>query len=124
LDDYADNSQLRPIFQLGTNVPGINRSEKGDEWITNINRPDSNVTEEEFDKVIITNVTFYSPVMLDVLGIDKFGGKVIHSQSFKECVHLSKHLMESLLMVEQTKRPQKKEYDCCGLEQFRGRHCR
>ncbi|ELR05858.1 hypothetical protein VC83_08303 [Pseudogymnoascus destructans] len=84
LEDYADHFQLRPTFRLGTTVTGINRSEKGDKWIISINRPDSNATEEEFDKVIITNGTFHSPVMPDVPGIDEFGGEVIHSQSFKD----------------------------------------
>lgn len=84
LEDYADHFQLRPTFQLGTTVTAINRSEKGEKWIVSINGPDSNATEEEFDKVIITNGTFHAPVVPEVPGIDKFGGEIIHSQSFKE----------------------------------------
>lgn len=84
LEDYADHFQLRPTFRLGTTVTAINRSEKGEKWIVSINGPDSNATEEEFDKVIITNGTFHAPVMPEVPGIDKFGGEIIHSQSFKE----------------------------------------
>lgn len=84
LEDYADHFQLRPTFRLGTTVTRIDRSEKGEKWIVSIIRPDSNATEEEFDKVIITNGTFHSPVMPEVPGIENFGGEVIHSQSFKE----------------------------------------
>ncbi|KFZ24877.1 hypothetical protein V502_00651 [Pseudogymnoascus sp. VKM F-4520 (FW-2644)] len=84
LEDYADHFQLRPAFRLGTTVTGIDRSEKGEKWIVSIIKPDSNATEEEFDKVIITNGTFHSPVMPEVPGIENFGGEVIHSQSFKD----------------------------------------
>ncbi|KFY16435.1 hypothetical protein V492_01344 [Pseudogymnoascus sp. VKM F-4246] len=84
LEDYADHFQFRPTFRLGTTVTGIDRSEKSETWTVSIIRPDSNATEEEFDKVIITNGTFHSPVMPEVSGIDDFGGEVIHSQSFKD----------------------------------------
>jgi dimethylaniline monooxygenase (N-oxide forming) len=84
LEDYADHFQLRSTFRLGTTVTGIDRSEKRGKWVLSINRPGSNATEEEFDKVVVTNGTFHSPVKPEVPGIDQFGGEVIHSQSFKE----------------------------------------
>lgn len=88
MDDYADNFHLKQHIRLGFDVKRIERTADGKKWNLHCVDKSSTVTFEQFDKVVVANGTFNRPFLPKIEGAAEFGGRMLHSQAYKEWVIL------------------------------------
>ncbi|KAL6233056.1 hypothetical protein BDW75DRAFT_242379 [Aspergillus navahoensis] len=86
LMDYASHFGLYDSIHTNIDVQGIAHNEETGCWDLHLynNRSDAaEVIMEQFDRVVIATGINHLPVMPEINGIERFGGKVIHCQQFK-----------------------------------------
>jgi dimethylaniline monooxygenase (N-oxide forming) len=85
---YAEHNNLHPHFRLGCRVTNVARSPPNpSQWAITIQEENRESTEL-FDRVVVTTGPQSAPWSPSIPGRDEFGGIVIHSQEFKEYVHI------------------------------------
>lgn len=81
LGSYADHFDLRRHYHLNTKVKHILR--QGDRWALQVTDQTTNTTRTDyFDRVCTATGTYFSPRFPKLQGIEKFGGRVLHSIDF------------------------------------------
>jgi dimethylaniline monooxygenase (N-oxide forming) len=85
--DYATHFNLHGSIQANVDVQSIVRNNERDYWdlrLRNTRSDTANVVTRQSDRVVIASGINHLPVVPEIQGIEKFGGKVVHSQQFKE----------------------------------------
>jgi cation diffusion facilitator CzcD-associated flavoprotein CzcO len=85
--DYATHFNLHGSIQTSVDVQSIVRNDQKHCWdlrLRSTNSDAANVTTRQFDRVVIASGINHLPVVPEMNGIEKFGGKVLHSQQFKK----------------------------------------
>ncbi|KAL3485874.1 flavin-binding monooxygenase-like-domain-containing protein [Aspergillus germanicus] len=86
LRDYATHFNIHGSIETNVDVQEIARNDEKDCWDLRLRSTKSNaanVITRRFDRVVIASGINHIPVVPKIKGIEKFGGKVIHSQQFK-----------------------------------------
>jgi dimethylaniline monooxygenase (N-oxide forming) len=81
LDDYADHFELKSHCRMGASVDQLSRS--GEQWEIKFSQQGKQATEL-FDRVVVTTGAFHKAFKPTYEGIDKFKGKILHSQGYKD----------------------------------------
>ena len=84
MHDYANHFGLMEHCRFGVTVDHIGRSEDGQSWAIRMTNKDSVTVVENFDKVLVANGSFKRAYTPKIDGIDRFKGRILHSQEFKE----------------------------------------
>ena len=89
LEGYCDNFALHAHIKLRHAVTSVGRNEDNSKWAISYVDPLGKQQMSLFDKVIMAsgaNAKVLIPKT--ITGLEKFNGRVLHSQAFKRCVFL------------------------------------
>jgi dimethylaniline monooxygenase (N-oxide forming) len=94
INDYADHFDVRKKVQINSYVESITR--EGKQWVLTIQPKDGPNRTEKFDKVVIANGYFTSPVVPKLEGIEKFTGRTLHAINFH---HPEQYAGKNVLLI-------------------------
>lgn len=80
LEDYVDHFGLQPMFRLATYVRHVNHNTWNPKWAVTLEK-----TAEVLhpDKVLVATGVNKRPSIPQILGMEKFCGKSLHSRDYK-----------------------------------------
>lgn len=81
--DYAKHFDLQKHTRTNTDISKITRDHDRKQWKLHI----AGCEAEYFDKVVIANGMNSVPKLPKIEELAQFKGRVMHSRSFKRCVH-------------------------------------
>ena len=82
--DYANHFGLMKHCRFGVSVDRVERSAEGAGWAVRMTDKSSVTAVARFHKVLVANGSFKQAYTPKIEGIDKFKGRVVHSQAYKE----------------------------------------
>jgi len=85
IEEYANHFELKSHCRMGVPIHQVKAFE--DRWMLEYSQKASDVEakqSEVFDKVVVTTGAYHKAHMLTYEGMDKYRGKVLHVQGYKE----------------------------------------